>query len=154
MYIKYLMQTSERDPCIEQVVDRVAKRKLSKQEMQSRIMRVQKEKKINVRDIEDFMFGGLSSRFWILKNFINLQKDTNLPYSMLCWNMISIKLRNSERLIDLIIPSEEQMNLLIMFLLHQIYKTNRSLSQNQNNIIKNCQNKLKQAIMDEEVSDE
>ena len=117
-------------------------------------MRVQKEKKINVRDIEDFIFGGLSSRFWILKNFINLQKDTNLPYSMLCWNMISIKLRDSDKLIDLIIPSEEQMNLLILFLLQQIYKTNRSISQNQNNDINNGQNKLKQIIKEEEVNDE
>ncbi len=46
-----------------------------------------------MKDIEGFIFGGFSSRFWVLKNFINLHhvdKRSHLPDNMLAWNMLSI----------------------------------------------------------------
>jgi len=55
----------------------------------------------------------MSSRFWVMKNFINMEKKRDLAPNMLCWNMISIKLRNEDRYIDLIIEDEKKMNILI-----------------------------------------
>jgi hypothetical protein len=50
-----------------------------------------KERKYAASDIENFVFGGFSSRFWLMQNYINLQ--TKMSSSMICWNMISLKVK-------------------------------------------------------------
>jgi hypothetical protein len=50
-----------------------------------------KERKYAASDIENFVFGGFSSRFWLMQNFINLQ--SKMSSSMICWNMISLKVK-------------------------------------------------------------
>jgi len=55
-------------------------------------------------EIESFIYGGVSSRFWVMQNFINNQPNTeDLPGNMLCWNMISLNYKSNEKLLDLII---------------------------------------------------
>ena len=106
MHIKYLTGAKAKDPHVHEAVKYVTSRKvMSDQEIEQRMLKVNNQKIIDVEDIEDFLFGGLSSRFWIMKNFINLQKDVNLNPSMQSWNMISIKLKGSFRMIDLVIPN-------------------------------------------------
>jgi hypothetical protein len=81
-----------------------------------------KVKKIDTRKIIGFMFGGISSRFWLEKNFINLMEIwLDLPPEMLCWNMISIMM-TLDKSINLIITSSKDMNILIQFLIEQNYK--------------------------------
>jgi hypothetical protein len=44
-----------------------------------------------VEDINGFVFGGVNSRFWMMKNYINaLPVSEDLPSHLLCWNMLSI----------------------------------------------------------------
>lgn len=59
----------------------------------------------------------MSSRFWIMKNEINLLQPEQITRSMQCWNMISIELRNPNRTLDLIVPSQKQMDILICYLI-------------------------------------
>lgn len=83
-----------------------------------------KKKKLYSADIEHFVFGGFSSRFWLMQNYINhMPKHKDLPDSMLCWNMLSIHLKESGKTIDLILTSEMQMNILIQYL-SQMLRTN------------------------------
>jgi hypothetical protein len=53
-----------------------------------------KFKKFDGKDIIGFTFGGMSSRFWVTKNYINLiPKRQNLNEKELCWNMITIHMK-------------------------------------------------------------
>ena len=53
-------------------------------------------------ELSNFIFGGFSSRFWMLKSYISMMPNENeLPPSMLCWNMISLKLKT--KWVDLIV---------------------------------------------------
>jgi len=69
-----------------------------------------------VSDITGFMFGGFSSRFWMLRKHINsltIEDLHNSPFYS--WNCITIN--NKERDIDLVIRNEEHMMNLIRFLI-------------------------------------
>lgn len=84
-----------------------------------------KFKNIDGKDIAGFTFGGVSSRFWVMKNFINLlPANKNLPDSCLCWNMITIYLKQNEKQINLIIHDQMQMDTLILLLLQIQYENN------------------------------
>lgn len=83
-----------------------------------------KVNKFDLMDITGFIFGGMSSRFWILKNKINLQK-TELNEDQLCWNMITVQTQVEGKSINLIIPNQQDMDIFIQFLLqaqHQNYQ--------------------------------
>ena len=82
------------------------------------------EKKFKAEDINGFIFGGFSSRFWLMQNYINMQPKDSLRSSMLCWNMISISFKTKREFINLIVPKENDMNMLIQYLLELIYETN------------------------------
>ena len=82
------------------------------------------EKKFRADEIQGFVFGGFSSRFWLMQNFINMQSKDSLTTSMLCWNMISLSLKSKREFINLIVPKEKDMDMLIQFLLELIYETN------------------------------
>ena len=65
------------------------------------------KRRLEFNQIESFVYGGFTSRFWLMKNYINLKKmkkNEHLPEQMLVWNMISIKLTSSNKFLDLIIP--------------------------------------------------
>ena len=72
-----------------------------------------------IKDIKAFIFGGFSSRFWILRKHIcSLEKEDlkNLPFYS--WNCITIK--TTKRDIDLVIKDDQQMKILIKFLVYSI----------------------------------
>jgi hypothetical protein len=65
------------------------------------------------------MFGGIASRFWFSKNMINLlEPEEDLDPHFICWNMITLKLTH-DKSINLIIPNQKDMNILIQFLIEQ-----------------------------------
>ena len=68
-------------------------------------------------DITGFIFGGYGSRFWVLKNYINNMEPNEIKPSMLSWNMISLKITHRDKYYDLIVENEEEMDILIQFLL-------------------------------------
>lgn len=59
---------------------------------------------------------------------------------MLCWNMISIKIKGNDTLIDLVIPNEQEMNVLIQFLIECIYRSNKKQQEEQQRKAKIIQN--------------
>lgn len=72
-----------------------------------------------VEEIESFVFGGFSSRFWGLRKHINSLNELqiqNLPFYS--WECISLKLK--EREVDLVIKDQAQMNILLKFLIVQM----------------------------------
>jgi len=72
-----------------------------------------KVKKLYPEDIETFMYGGFNSRFWLMKNYINMLKPEQLTDEMLCWKMISIHIKGELKQCNLILRNERQMDTLI-----------------------------------------
>lgn len=69
-----------------------------------------------IKDIQIMTFGGFSTRFWALRKHINCLRDDqmdNLPFYS--WQCLSLKLKHRE--VDLVICDEQQMNLLVKYLL-------------------------------------
>ena len=67
-------------------------------------------------EIESFVFGGFSSRFWALRKHINCLKDEQLDcLPFLSWECISIKMGHRE--VDLVIKDQDQMNRLLKYLI-------------------------------------
>ena len=75
-------------------------------------------KVIFASDIESFIYGGFSSRFWILRKEINDSNTSKfVDETKLCWNMISVKLKDNGLYLDLIIKNQKHMNIFLQFLL-------------------------------------
>ena len=73
----------------------------------------------NVKDIKGFIYGGLSSRFWMLRkhtNFLDKNACSNLPFY--AWQCITIITKYRE--IDLVIQNEEHLILFIKYLIWQL----------------------------------
>lgn len=91
--------------------------KLSKAGAQQKFQKVESSASLRVAEIEGFVYGGQSSRFWMMRKHINsldtLEDKLRLPF--FCWQCISIQI--SSRDVDLIIPNEAEMLLFIRFLL-------------------------------------
>ena len=73
-------------------------------------------------EINSFVVGGVSSRFWALRKHINLMtsneiKKTGLPFYS--WECITLELEN--RKIFLVIKNETIMNMFIKFLIHTLH---------------------------------
>ena len=69
--------------------------------------------------ITGFIYGGFSSRFWMLRKHINSMdrlKLDSLPFFN--WECISIEIKN--RKIDLVVRDTHQMNLLLKFLIYHL----------------------------------
>jgi hypothetical protein len=86
-----------------------------------------KLRRYNTKDIQGFIFGGSSSRFWFAKNCINLHQQgrRDLDPELICWNMISLTVKVSaaySKTINLIIPNEREMDTMLQFLLETCYK--------------------------------
>ena len=72
-----------------------------------------------IKDITGFVFGGFSSRFWILRKHINsMDKDEQKRLPFFSWNCITIKTRLRD--IDLVIKDDLQMKMFIKFLVYSI----------------------------------
>ena len=72
-----------------------------------------------IRDIQSFVFGGFSSRFWVYRkhiNSMNVEQLRNLPfYSWEC-----LTLNTEHKSINLVIKDEKQMDRLVEFLIVQL----------------------------------
>ena len=72
-----------------------------------------------ISEIESFLIGGSSSRFWILRKHINSMNEEQLKnlqfYSWCC-----ITLRLARRDIDLVIKDEKQMSIFLTFLIYSL----------------------------------
>lgn len=69
-----------------------------------------------VSDIKSFVFGGFSSRFWLLRKHINSMdvKDMeNLPFY--CWQCLTIS--TEERDVNLVIKDQKDMQMVLEFLI-------------------------------------
>lgn len=72
-----------------------------------------------VSEITGFIYGGFSSRFWMLRKHINSMDRLNiekLPF--FSWECISLEIKN--RKIDLVIQDMYQMNLLLKYLIYKL----------------------------------
>lgn len=69
-----------------------------------------------MKNLRGFIFGGFSSRFWMLRKHINSmprQQLTKLPFY--CWECLTIE--TMHRQLELVIKDEEDMNSLIKYLI-------------------------------------
>ena len=70
-----------------------------------------------VSDIESFVFGGFSSRFWLLRKHINSMdtvKIGDLPF--FCWECLTITTKEGKD-INIVIKDQKEMTKLIEFLI-------------------------------------
>lgn len=73
----------------------------------------------NVDDIQGFIFGGISSRFWLLrKHFCSLKREELKDLPFYCWECITLQLSNRD--VDLVIRDETQMDQLLLYLIHNM----------------------------------
>ena len=72
-----------------------------------------------IKDITGIIYGGQSSRFWMMRKYINSQpksQHNKLPFYS--WDCITIQ--QNYRDIDLVIEDEKQMKMLIKFLVYSL----------------------------------
>lgn len=84
-----------------------------------------KKKKSNgccyVKDIQGFLFGGLSTRFWMMRKHINsldFPSKGNKKLPFYCWECITLQLPLRD--IELVIPDENHMKIVIQYLILQL----------------------------------
>ena len=73
----------------------------------------------SITDIKSFLYGGFSSRFWMLRkhvNSLNNEQLDSLPFFN--WECISLELQN--RSVDLVIKEQPKMNMLLRYLIHTL----------------------------------
>lgn len=77
-------------------------------------------------DITNIIYGGLSSRFWMLRKHINftriLRKKDELNFPFYAWECITLVLHHRE--VDLVIRDEKQMAMFIKFLIYHTKTVN------------------------------
>ena len=73
-----------------------------------------------VSEIKDLIYGGMSSRFWMLrKHFISMSVSEIAEIPFYSWQCITLVLEHRD--VDLIISDEDDMLLLLKFLIHNLY---------------------------------
>lgn len=73
----------------------------------------------SVSDIQGFIFGGFSSRFWMLrKHIIQMDYKSMNQVPFFSWNCITLELPN--RQIDLVLRDQDDMNKLVKFLIFKL----------------------------------
>lgn len=74
----------------------------------------------HIDQIKGIIFGGISSRFWMLRKHISsiqsLEKLRNLPFYS--WNCLTLQLNHRE--VDLVVPDDHHMQALLKFLVYRI----------------------------------
>lgn len=69
-----------------------------------------------VEDIESIHFGGFQSRFWMMRKHINCANPAGIK-KIPFYNWQCLSLQRSNRMVDLVIPDEGDMNILLKFLI-------------------------------------
>ncbi len=72
-----------------------------------------------IKDITGIIYGGQSSRFWMMRKYINSQpKSQHKKLPFYSWDCITIQQKYRD--IDLVIEDEKQMKMLIKFLVYSL----------------------------------
>ena len=78
-----------------------------------------------VNRIKGFMYGPFSARFWMLRKHINsisFEKFVKGEVPFYSWQCITINMENRD--VDLVIPKEKDMEMLLTFLIFELKTTN------------------------------
>jgi len=77
-----------------------------------------------VHEIQAFIYGGHSSRFWLLRKHINSMSEEEIKKGLpfYSWNCITLKL--GRRDVDLVIKDEFQMEMFLKFLVYSLRTVN------------------------------
>ena len=78
-----------------------------------------------VLNIRGFMYGPFSARFWMLRKHINSiswEKFVRGEVPFYAWQCITIKMENRD--VDLVIPKEKDMDILLKFLIFELKTIN------------------------------
>ena len=77
----------------------------------------------NLDSIKAIVFGGFSSRFWVYRKHINGLKKSQLEHlPFYSWQCITLQLSNRD--IDLVIPHDPDMNMLLKLLNYKMCSLN------------------------------
>ena len=79
-------------------------------------------------DVQGIIFGGFSSRFWMLRkqfNSFDKKKYQNDEVPFYAWECITIQMKNRE--IDLVLKNEKDMDNLILILVTHMHPNNEKL---------------------------
>ena len=69
-----------------------------------------------VSDIQSIIFGGMSSRFWLLrKHFNSIRKDEMCELTLFSWECITLQLTHRD--VDLVIKDEAMMKQFLKFVI-------------------------------------
>ena len=75
-----------------------------------------------ISDIKGFIFGGMSSRFWMLRKFIIGKIDLNDKIIIKSWKCLTLQLEHRD--IDIIIHEDRDMKMFLKFLLFALRSVN------------------------------
>lgn len=75
-----------------------------------------------VSDIKGFIYGGTTSRFWMLRKFYILKPNDAIATPMKSWSCITLQLAHRD--IDLIIQDDYQMKMFLKFLVFSLKTLN------------------------------
>lgn len=76
-----------------------------------------------ISDIKSIVYGGISSRFWVLrKHFNSMSQVELLQASFYSWQCVTLCLEHRD--VDLVIPNERDMKTFLIFLIHQLRTIN------------------------------
>ena len=94
--------------------------------------------------ITSFIYGGLSSRFWMLrKHFCSLNFEAGAELNLPFYNWQCITLQTKNRDIDLVVDSEQHLKILLEFLLYEL-NTADSLRDTANFVSEGLINEMKE----------
>jgi hypothetical protein len=73
----------------------------------------------SVDDVQGIIFGGISSRFWLLRkhfNSLSTQELKDLPFY--CWECVTLQLTHRD--VDIVIRDQKEMDKLLTYLVHNL----------------------------------
>ena len=118
----------EADPL---VIDQI-RSKLAKSTLDMGYNLVNANSVIQLSEIQGIIYGGMSSRFWMLRKYFNsLEKITykNDEVPFYAWECITIQTKNRE--IDLVVKNEKDMDNLILILVSNMQKNKEKIIKQQ-----------------------
>jgi hypothetical protein len=74
---------------------------------------------IKIKDIQNIIYGGMSSRFWMLrKHIISIGKEDFETVPFNSWNCLTLQMSNRD--IDLVIRNDDEMEKVLKFLIYNM----------------------------------
>jgi hypothetical protein len=74
---------------------------------------------IVIKDIQNIIYGGMSSRFWMYrKHIISMRKEDLKIVPFNSWNCITLQMSNRD--VDLVIRNDDHMEMVLKFLIYNM----------------------------------